>query len=246
MSQPSGDTLSGLTDLVSFVTDVAHSLDALVEIYPPACQSLHLSGTGTRILENYIKGFYLFIFFCVSELELRLASFYQSTLISLQEQLIKFQSAAAIDAAQAAALQRKLNIARHRLVTAFRTFVSTLCLGPLLGQAGPADGADLSQGLEEFLVICTAALSERTFVGDYNARFSVREDFGLFEQAGLSADPTRKHYILDALNTEQQARSREDRVKTKSGRGREQNGQFEEMGAGALPAHLPTSAVHTK
>ena len=44
-------------------------------------------------------------------------------------------------------------------------------------------------------------------MADYNARFSVREDFELFEQAGLKADSTRKHYILDALNEEQLTRN---------------------------------------
>ena len=35
---------------------------------------------------------------------------------------------------------------------------------------------------------------------DYNAKFSIREDFELFEQSeAVTVDPTRKHYILDAL-----------------------------------------------
>jgi hypothetical protein len=44
MSQPTRDSMSGLTDLISFVSDVAHSIDALLEVYLPACHSLHLSG----------------------------------------------------------------------------------------------------------------------------------------------------------------------------------------------------------
>jgi hypothetical protein len=88
---------------------------------------------------------------------------------------------------------------------------------------------DLPQALEDFLVICTAVLSERTFVTDYHARFSVRDDFDLFEQVGLRADPTRKHYILDALNTGQQQQQAEgERVK---------NGveKCEPRGAAAVP-----------
>jgi hypothetical protein len=94
----------------------------------------------------------------------------------------------------------------------------------------------LVQALEDFLFLCTAALSERTFLADYNARYSVREDFELFEQAGLRADPTRKHYILDALNVEQQARAaRLDSEKEKSKRHGLINGNLDQLGAVALP-----------
>ncbi len=65
---------------------------------------------------------------------------------------------------------------------------------------------------------------------DYHARFSVRDDFDLFEQVGLRADPTRKHYILDALNTgqQQQQQAKGERVK---------NGieKCEPRGAAAVP-----------
>jgi hypothetical protein len=165
-------------------------------------------------------------------LELRLASFYQSTLIGLQEQLLKFQTSAVITADQAAGQQHKLNIARHRLVTTFRTFVNTICLAPLLGHQ-TADTPDPHQALEEFLMMCSGALSEKTFIGDYNARFSVRDDFGLFEQAGLSVDPTRKHYILDALNVEEQARAGQAEVKNEEDKSL--NGHLDQFGAAALP-----------
>jgi hypothetical protein len=74
-------------------------------------------------------------------------------------------------------------------------------------------------------------------VTDYHARFSVRDDFDLFEQVGLRADPTRKHYILDALNTgqqqQQQQQAKGERVK---------NGieKCEPRGAAAVP--MPVSS----
>jgi hypothetical protein len=70
---------------------------------------------------------------------LRLASFYQSTVLGIQEYLTKFQTVSAVLPAQAPLLHRSLNIARHRLVSAFRVFVHTLCIGPLLGESGAAE-----------------------------------------------------------------------------------------------------------
>ncbi len=66
---------------------------------------------------------------------------------------------------------------------------------------------------------------------DYHARFSVRDDFDLFEQVGLRADPTRKHYILDALNTGQQQQQQQDKGE------RVKNGieKCEPRGAAAVP-----------
>ena len=89
---------------------------------------------------------------------------------------------------------RRLELARHQLVTVFRASLDVVSLSPLLG-GGEAHG----EPLEELLTILTSVLSERSFILDYNAKFPIRVDFDLIEGLGRDIDPTRKHYILDAF-----------------------------------------------
>ena len=58
---------------------------------------------------------------------------------------------------------------------------------------------DRVEALEGYLSLFTTILQERTFLLDYNSRYSLQDDFDVFEQSGEVVDPTRKHYILDAL-----------------------------------------------
>ena len=67
-------------------------------------------------------------------------------------------------------------------------------------QAQQQPNCDIVSVLEDFLGIFTNVLQEASFLMDYNTKFPIVNDFEIFEQmGGCSIDPTRKHYILNAL-----------------------------------------------
>ncbi len=78
---------------------------------------------------------------------------------------------------------------------------------------------------------------------DYHARFSVRDDFDLFEQVGLRADPTRKHYILDALNTGQQQQQQQQQQQAKGERVKNGIEKCEPRGSAAVPMAVSSRQV---
>jgi len=172
MTPPNAKNLDGFIDLVGFIIDIASSSFSLVHVYPPASQPLHLAGFDSR-----------------------LASFYQSTIVSLQDLLDKYIEAEVLTVARSSHYSGLIQLARHRAVLAFRTIVEFNCISPILSD----NSCDKVDVLEHFLSLFTTILQERTFLVDYNTKHNLGDDFLVFEQAGLSVDPTRKHYILDAL-----------------------------------------------
>ena len=110
--------------------------------------------------------------------------------------LDKFVEAEVLTAPEALLYSRNIQLARHRAVLAFRTILEVNCLAPIINSDSSCDRVEL---LEDFFSIFTTILQERTFLLDYNARYPIRDDFEIFEQSGILVDPTRKHYILDAL-----------------------------------------------
>jgi len=180
MSLPSAGNLDGFIDLVGFVIDISSSTYSLLDVFPAASSSLHIIAFETR-----------------------LATFYHSTIVELQQMLDKYIAANIISNQDAVRVCRLIQLSRHRSILAFRSIIQTTCLDHILQnqQAAAAGGhVNLNAILEDFLAIYTTVLQERTFLLDYNAKFSIREDFELFEQSeAVTVDPTRKHYILDAL-----------------------------------------------
>ena len=74
--------------------------------------------------------------------------------------------------------------------------VNVLCLQPVLPQsdqgAGSNQDCDIILIVEEYLAIFTNILQERSFLLDYNTRYSIVEDLEMFEQIDNSyVDPTR-------------------------------------------------------
>ena len=69
-------------------------------------------------------------------------------------------------------LVRRLEVAKHQLVTIFCAVIDVVSLSPLLG-GGEVHG----EPLEELLTILTSVLSERSFILDYNAKFPISLTF---------------------------------------------------------------------
>ena len=160
----SSPNLDPVSDLVSYTGDIASTLAALMEAHQPAGLALHQAGLLVKI-----------------------PSFYHSLVVPLQTHATSLNEGGE-------ALVRRLELARHQLVTVFRASLDVVSLSPLLG-----DGEAHGEPLEELLTILTSVLSERSFILDYNAKFPIRVDFDLIEGLGRDIDPTRKHYILDAF-----------------------------------------------
>jgi len=172
-----------VVDILGFVLDIASSVDCLLDIYPPAVHALHPTG-----------------------FEVKLGSFYQSSMIELSQLLDKNLKAKLLTQQEYIQYTRLLQLARHRTITGFRQMVNVSCLNMMMGPEdnqeclpGHELNCDISSALEDFLAIFTNILQERTFLLDYNSKYPISDDFELFEQAGCSVDPTRRYYILDAL-----------------------------------------------
>lgn len=126
---------------------------------------------------------------------MKLAGFYHSTILGVQQILERFVESEILTPEESTLCFFNLQISRHRSILAFRTIVEFNCLNPVMSETH----CDKDEALEGFFSIFTTILQERTFLLDYNSRYSLQDDFDVFEQSGLNVDPTRKHYILDAL-----------------------------------------------
>ena len=113
--------------------------------------------------------------------------------------LEKFVDAEILHEAEIADFTRHIQLSRHWSVQVFRTIVEVTCLTPILQTNATAVECNKEAVMETFFSIFTNMLQERTFLLDYNARYTISDEFDLFEQSGLAVDPTRKHYVLDAL-----------------------------------------------
>jgi len=172
-----------IIDVLGFVLDIASSIDSLLHIYPPAVHALHPTG-----------------------FEVKLGSFYQSSMLELSQLLDKNLKAKLLTQQEYIQYTRLLQLARHRTITSFRQMVNVSCLNIMMAPAdnqealpGHQLNCDINTALEDFLSIFTNILQERHFLLDYNSKYPIPEDFELFEQAGCCIDGTRRYYILDAL-----------------------------------------------
>ena len=128
---------------------------------------------------------------------------------------------------------------RHRSILSFRSILQVTCLDPVLQGQRHESPVNYGEVLEDFFAIFTTVLQERTFLLDYNARFSIREDFEIFEQSAVLVDPTRKHYILDAL-----CESTETSEFLNSLKGEKEKCSSDDLnGAAAAPLEPPAGAV---
>ena len=127
--------------------------------------------------------------------EMKLAGFYHSTILGVQQILERFVESEILTPEESTLCFLNLQISRHRSILAFRTIVEFNCLNPVMSETH----CDKDEALEGYFSIFTTILQERTFLLDYNSRYSLQDDFDVFEQSGLNVDQTRKHYILDAL-----------------------------------------------
>jgi len=183
MSMPSRANVDGLFDVIEFITDICSSTFSLVDIYPAASTSLQLS-----------------------DLESKLATFYHSTIVGVAELFDTFTEKCLLADDDIEYCSSLIQLSRHRAIMAFRRIVDYTCITPIF-QDKNNDHCGKDEAFERFLAIFTTILQERTFLLDYNSKFSVSDDFDFFTQTGIYIDPTRKMYILDALCAESRQES---------------------------------------
>jgi len=170
MAIQSDETCGNLLDLVYYMIDIGHTLSCLLEVCPPVAGPLHATG-----------------------LECRVANLYQVVLVEVSALLTKFHDQGFIAKDVFRQLMTGVKMSRHCLIKIFRSIVSHCCLTPAV------EGDHVDPLAENYLHIMTTALSERSFLVDYDKRFPLQEDFEMFNQAGANIDNTRKHYILDGI-----------------------------------------------
>jgi len=178
LSPPSSFSLVSLLDLSIYSLDISLTLFSLVSVFPPSSSPLHQTG-----------------------LEVKLAMFYTSVVTPLLTLSHKYLTAGVLTDADHTSLISRLNNTRHNLVNTVREILGQVCLANIL--FNQEQDLHMVQVVEEFLTVFTSILSERTFLLDYDHLYPLRQEFLLFEEAGAEIDPTRKHYILDALNPTQ-------------------------------------------
>jgi len=174
MNVPSQESCTDLVDLVTYAVDMCHSIYCLLEMCPQAAQPLHSAA-----------------------LEVRVSGLYQGVLVPLSRSVDKFHKLGLIKQDLYNTMATSIKMARHCLVQSFRVLVYQCCLSPLLHDGGASSGVGSLS--EDLLQMMTTALSDKTFLVDYNNKHPIREDLEMMNQAGADIDTTRKHYILDGL-----------------------------------------------
>lgn len=170
MALQSDETCVNLVELVYYMIDIGHTLSSLLEVCPAVAAPLHATG-----------------------LECRVANLYQVVLVEVSALLSKFHDQGYIAQHVFRQLVTGVKMSRHCLIKIFRAIVGHCCLSPAM------EGQHVDPLAENYLHIMTTALSERSFLVDYDKKFPLKEDFDMFSQAGANIDNTRKHYILDGI-----------------------------------------------
>jgi len=105
LSQPHMTELSCFVDMVTYCLDISVCLQSLVEVYPPSCDVLHLTG-----------------------LDVKLGTFYTQVLIPLSSLIQKYNSAGCLTEPETESHLTRVKLSRHHCLATLRSVVCQLCL----------------------------------------------------------------------------------------------------------------------
>ncbi|CAG0891869.1 unnamed protein product [Darwinula stevensoni] len=175
-----------LKDICLFLVDTCMSLWRFVDIYPPSANVFH----------QYT-------------IDIRLASLYDAVMPDLSigvQKVIESDDADCKSREEGVKMLDRLKHARLAIINAFRQILFIPCIHPLLQSSGERKGAEATQGeastgVEDFIVVITSCLGERTFIVDYENYFPFEDDLSLLQQASIYIDATRTDYILEGIRS---------------------------------------------
>jgi len=163
-----------LQDVMLYLVDTCCTINAFLDVYPPASEAFHLVGFAPR-----------------------LSMFYETVVPPLLKEL-KIRSQGDTDQILVEEMEKRLHLARSAMLKIFRSIVETCCINPMLDTSHISGG---SQYTEDFLQVMTAIISERRFTFDYEMRYPFEADLSLVNQLPSPPDATRTQYITDGIES---------------------------------------------
>ena len=171
-------------DIIMYLSDVAHTLNSFLKIYPSGSNAFWGS-------PNFL---------------LHLASAYECFAVVIPE---AFRRRTWANVQRAAAVKKRFRRSQVSLLRVFRLIVYHVCLRPVVNST--ADEDEVARGIEGYLDIMNAVLCEKHFVAHLQVLFPFDGDRTIILQSSYLVDEPRLHYIEDAYRNAATKHSRKQR-----------------------------------
>ncbi|XP_072048845.1 activating signal cointegrator 1 complex subunit 2-like [Amphiura filiformis] len=165
-------TAKELQDVIFYIMDTAQSLNAFLEIYPPAAKAFHQKHFVTRV-----------------------ASFYEVLMPELEMAVKKlnWESQSLRNT-----VKKHLHLAKLGLAQTCITIISTCCIKPILESSSTDDSRHLDH-IDDYLELIASLLSEKHFLTVFAMQCNIEDDIDLIIQSTDQIDETRTQFILDGI-----------------------------------------------
>ena len=171
--RPSLESVSAaeFEDIIMYLSDVAHTLNSFLKIYP----------SGSRA------------FWDSHSFLLRLATAYECFAVVIPE---AFRRRTWASAQHVAAVKKQFRRSQVSLLRIFRLIVYHVCLRPVADRTANSD--EVARGIEGYLDIMNAVLGEKHFIAHLQVMFPFDDDRIILSQSSYLIDEPRLQYIEDA------------------------------------------------
>ncbi|XP_067937663.1 activating signal cointegrator 1 complex subunit 2-like [Watersipora subatra] len=159
-----------LLDVSLYASDMPHSLNSFLQVYPPACLPFHQPSTYHV-----------------------LSVFYEDVLCKLLDQLDS--STLSIECQQKA--YQRLTIAQDDIISLFRLILYTSTLGQIITESLSRESSQ--QLVQDYYDVLTDCLGNIRFIGRYAGKFSYEDDLEIISNLNLPSDTMRQSFIRDGL-----------------------------------------------
>jgi len=164
---------SEFEDIIMYLSDVAHTLNAFLKVYPPASS----------------------IFWDSQSFLLHLATAYECFAVVIPE---AFRRRTSASEKRATTLKKQFRRSQVSLLRVFRLVVYHACLRPVAD--GAADEDEVARGIEGYLDIMNTVLAEKHFIAHLQVLFPFDDDKAIILQSSYLVDEPRLQYIKDAYS----------------------------------------------
>jgi len=165
---------SEFEDIIMYLSDVAHTLNAFLKIYPPATS----------------------VFWDSQSFLLHLATAYECFAVVLPE---AFRRRTWTSEKRATTLKKQFRRSQVSLLRVFRLVVYHVCLRPVAD--GTADEDEVARGIEGYLDIMNTVLAEKHLIAHLQVLFPFDDDKTIILQSSYLVDEPRLQYIKDAYSS---------------------------------------------
>jgi len=165
---------SQFEDIVTYISDVAHTLNSFLKVYP--------SGSS--------------VFWKRHSFLLHLAMAYECFAVVIPE---AFRKCIRDSEQHAAVLKKQFRRSQVCLLRIFRLIVYHVCLRPVAD--GETDEDEIARGIEGYLDVMNAVLGEKHFIAHLQVLFPFDGDRTIISQSLYLVDEPRLQYIEDAYSS---------------------------------------------